>query len=47
LVGFIDGEGSFGVNLTKGKAKIGYLAEVNFNLTQHIRDAALFKLIQQ
>jgi len=47
LVGFIDGEGSFGVSLTKGKAKIGHLAEVNFNLTQHIRDAALFKLIQQ
>lgn len=47
LIGFIDGEGSFGVNITKGTTKIGYVVQINFNLTQHIRDADLFKFIQR
>ena len=47
LIGFIDGEGSFFVNITKGLTKIGYLVQINFNLTQHIRDADLFKFIQR
>ena len=45
----IDGVGSFFVNITgqrPGKTKIGYLVQINFNLTQHIRDAGLFKFIQ-
>lgn len=46
LIGFTDGEGSFCVNITKGKTKIGYVTQINFNLTQHIRDAALLKFIQ-
>ena len=44
---FIDGEGSFGINITKGTTKIGYLVQINFNLTQHIREAGLLKLIQE
>lgn len=46
FIGFIDGEGSFFLNITKGKTKIGYLVQINFNITQHIRDAGLFKIIQ-
>jgi hypothetical protein len=46
FVGFIDGEGSFFVNITKGKTKIRFLVQIKFNLTQQIRDAGLFKIIQ-
>ena len=46
FVGFIDGEGSFCVNITKGKTKIRFVVQIIFNLTQHIRDAGLFKFIQ-
>ena len=47
FLGFIDGVGSFGINITKGTTKIEYLVQINFNLTQHIRDAGLLKLIQE
>jgi hypothetical protein len=46
FVGFIDGVGSFFVKITKGKTKIRFLVQIIFNLTQHIRDAGLFKFIQ-
>jgi hypothetical protein len=49
FLGFIDGEWSFGINITKGTTKIGYLVQIKLNLTltQHIRDAGLLKLIQE
>jgi LAGLIDADG endonuclease len=47
FIGFIVGEGSFGVNITKGTTKIGYLVQIKFNLTQQIRDAGLLKLKQE
>ncbi len=47
FIGFIDGEGSFVVNVYKRKTKLGYSVQLHFNLTQHIRDASLFKFIQK
>ena len=47
FLGFIDGEWSFFINIAKGTTKIGYLVQMNFNLTQHIRDAGLLKLKQE
>lgn len=47
LVGFIDSEGCFTVNITKGATKVGFVVQLNFNITQHIRDTMLFKFIQK
>lgn len=47
FVGFVDGEGCFYINITKRKANNDYSIQLNFNLTQHIRDVLLFKFIQQ
>ena len=45
LVGFIDAEGCFLVNIFKSKAKVGYTARVIFKITQHSRDAQLMQSI--
>lgn len=47
FVGFVDGEGCFYINITKPKANNNYSIQLNFNLTQHIRDVLLFKFIQE
>ena len=47
FIGFVDGEGSFFINISKRKSSTGYSTQLNFNLTQHIRDALLFKFIQE
>lgn len=47
FLGFIDGEGSFSVIITKSKTKVGYSVSLNFNITQHIRDVLLLKFIQK
>ena len=47
LVGFIDGEGCFYVNIFKSKTKIGYAVQLNFKITQHIRDKELFFIINK
>lgn len=45
FVGFIDAEGCFTVNISKDTTKIGFKVQLNFNITQHIRDANLFNLL--
>jgi len=47
FTGFIDGDGSFFINITKGKTKIGYVISLNFNVTQHICDSVLFHFIRK
>lgn len=47
FTGFIDGDGCFFINITKGTTKIGYVINLNFNVTQHIRDSVLFNFIQK
>lgn len=46
FVGFIDAEGCFYVNIIKDASKIGYSVQLNFNITQHIRDAKLFNFLK-
>ena len=47
LVGFIDGEGCFHVNITPSKTKTGFAVQINFNIVQHIRDSSLLMKIQR
>lgn len=46
LVGFIDGEGCFYVNITPSKTKL-FAVQINMNIVQHIRDSSLLKNIQR
>ena len=41
LVGFIDGEGCFYVNITPSKTKVGFAVQINLSIVQHIRDNSL------
>lgn len=43
LVGFVSGEGSFGVQVYKAKTNIGEAVRMVFTITQHIRDEQLMK----
>lgn len=45
LVGFIDGEGSFYVKVTKNESKSGYSVSIIFTLSQHLRDEILMSKI--
>ena len=48
LVGFVDGEGCFNVNITNSKTHIiGFQVTVRFILTQHSRDLDLMKKLVQ
>nr|QCW06953.1 hypothetical protein [Drechslerella brochopaga] len=47
IVGFIDGEGCFTIGITPSKNKTGFGVQLNFNITQHIRDKALFWTIKK
>jgi hypothetical protein len=47
FVGFIDAEGCFYVNIFQDAWKIGYTVQLNFNITQHIRDAELFNFLKK
>ena len=47
FVGFVDAEGSFYVNIIKDSTKTGYSVQLRFSITQHIRDAQLFNLINK
>nr|QBM31568.1 hypothetical protein [Arthrobotrys musiformis] len=47
LSGLIEAEGCFYVKITQASRKIGFAVQLDFNLTQHIRDKLLFKFIQE
>ena len=47
FVGFVDAEGSFYVNIIKYATKTGYSVQLRFSLTQHLRVAQLFNLINK
>lgn len=47
FVGFIQAEGCFYVNIVKDASKSGYTVQLNFNVTQHIRDLNLFILLKK
>jgi hypothetical protein len=47
LSGFIDAEGCFYVKITQASRKTGFAVQLDFNLTQHIRDKLLFRFIQE
>lgn len=47
LSGFINGEGSFYVNIPQDTTKLGFSVKLNFSIAQHIRDKNLFQLIKQ
>lgn len=47
FAGFVDGEGSFTVNIPNSLTKLGFTVQLSFNITQHIRDVELFKFIQK
>ena len=47
VVGFIDGEGTFFIDLLKNSTiKLGIQVQLQFIITQHIRDAALMLDLQ-
>ena len=43
IAGFTSGEGSFIINIFKGRTKIGWIVKLEFKLTQHERDELLMK----
>lgn len=43
LVGFIEGEGCFMIDIFKSKTKIGYAVGLKFQITQHIREIKLME----
>jgi hypothetical protein len=45
LSGFVAGEGSFDVIITKSDHKIGYKTQLRFRISQHIRDKKLMEAI--
>ena len=45
LSGFVTGEGSFDVNISKSTNKVGYRAQLRFRISQHIRDIKLMESI--
>jgi hypothetical protein len=45
IAGFIDGDGSFFVNVAKFNSKLGYSVKLMFRLAQHNRDLNLLNLI--
>ena len=45
ISGFVAGVGSFDIKLTKRKSR--YQVELRFRITQHIRDAHIFRLIAE
>jgi hypothetical protein len=45
ITGFIDGDGSFFVNVAKVNSKLGYSVKLMFRLAQHNRDLNLLNLI--
>ena len=47
LAGFASAEGCFYVSISKSKTKVGYAVYLWFILTQHLRDKALFEVIQK
>ena len=48
VVGFIDGEGTFFIDIPKNATiKLGYQVMLQFAITQHIRDAALMLDLQE
>jgi LAGLIDADG endonuclease len=47
LVGFIDAEGCFYINIRENRNKGGYSVSPVFSIVQHSRDLILFKLIKE
>lgn len=45
IAGFIDGDGSFFVNVAKVNSKLGYSVKLMFRLAQHNRDISLLNLM--
>jgi hypothetical protein len=45
LVGFVDAEGCFYVNINKSKSKIGFQVKLAFSISQHSRDELLLSFI--
>ena len=45
LVGFVDGEGNFYVNMKKSSSKLGYQVILVFSIYQHSRDSLLLKIL--
>ena len=43
IAGFTSGEGSFIINIFKGRTKIGWIVKLEFKLTQDERDELLMK----
>lgn len=48
VVGFVDGEGTFSVDILKNATMaLGYQVQLRFTIAQHIRDAELMQRLQQ
>ena len=43
IVGFVDGEGSFGILITKSPVSTGYSVGLRFTITQHVKDLKLIE----
>ena len=41
IVGFVDGEGSFGIPIAKALVSTGYSVALRFTITQHVKDLKL------
>jgi hypothetical protein len=41
--GFVTGEGCFHINTFKSKTKVGFAVNLNFYITQHLRDTELME----
>jgi hypothetical protein len=46
IVGFVDGEGCFFVNIQKSKVLIGEAVRLKFQITQHVRDLSLIRSLE-